>query len=159
MANFEDIRRRLDKQCCDEALNHLDQSFSALENGQPESASSQIRAAVEAVFNDVSIARLKSTARGGDARKELQDRGILSATLGEFIRSFMKYAGTGGAHAGSTPPKEAALKLQTGLGIINIGLDLLEDSMRLEIVLAHLNPQPTDSQIQTTQYKRAPLSE
>ena len=73
---------------------------------------------------------------------------ILSVSLGKHIQAFVDYAGSGGSHAGLTSAKEAWHRYRIALDIIDIGLDLLHEPIRVERVLSALTPAPADAGIE-----------
>jgi hypothetical protein len=150
MNDLPEIKRRLRRQDCTVAENHLDQATSALGRGEWESASGQVRSAVEGLFDRVAELRLKTAKRGGAARKELEAKGVLIEKQARFIQAFMDYAGASGSHAGASTPDEAKGRYIAGLGILMIGLDLLPELTRVEEALAALDHPPSDSEIMTS---------
>ncbi len=89
MVDVSEINRRLRRQDCTVAEKHLDQAASALGRNEWESASAQVRSAVEASFDRVAEIRLNTAKRGGAARKELETRGLLSEKQGRLVQAFM----------------------------------------------------------------------
>jgi hypothetical protein len=150
MVELQEIQRRLRRHDCTIADNHLAQTASVLSRGEWESASAQIRSALEALFDRVAQIRLNTSERGGAARKELEAQGLLSQKQGKLVQAFMDYAGAGGSHAGASSSDEAHGRYLTGLGLILIGLNLLPELIRVEDVLAVLKRPPTDDQITTS---------
>jgi len=150
MIDLTDIKRRLQRQDCAVAEKHLDQAASALARGEWESASAQVRSAVEALFDRVAQLRLDTSKRGGAARKQLEAEGVLSEKQAKFIQSFMDYAGASGSHAGSSSPDEAKGRYLAGLGILFIGLNLVPELVRLQDVLPPSNAPADDGRVTTS---------
>src|SRR4029077_15127006 len=114
MVDLQEILRRLRRHDCTVAENHLAQAASALSRGEWESASAQVRSALEALFDRVAEIRLSTSKRGGTARKELEAKGLLSEKQGKLVQAFMDYAGAGGSHAGASSSDEAHGRYSTG---------------------------------------------
>lgn len=150
MLDLSGIQLRLRRHDCAIAENHLAQAASALTRCEWESASAQVRSALEALFDRVAEIRLSTPKRGGAARKELEAKGLLSEKQGKLVRAFMDYAGAGGSHAGASSSDEAHGRYLTGMGLILIGLNLLPELVRVEKVLAVLKPPPADDHITTS---------
>ncbi len=150
MVDLSEIKRRLRRHDCTVAENHLDQAASALSRNELESASAQVRSALEALFDRVAEIRLKTSKCGGSARKELEAKGLLSDRQGRLVQAFMDYAGASGSHAGTSSPDEAHGRYMTGLGLILIGLNLLPELVRVGEVFSVLKPPPADDQITTS---------
>ncbi len=150
MVDLDDIKRRLRRHDCTVAENHLAQAASALARNEWESASAQVRAALEALFDRVAEIRLKTTKRAGAARKDLEVKGLLSAKQGRLVQSFIDYAGAGGSHAGASSSDEAHGRFLAALGLMLIALDLLPELVRVEDVFAKLKPPPADDQVTTS---------
>lgn len=89
MVDISDIKLRLTRQGCSVALNHLKQATSALARLEWEGASGQTRSALEALFDRVAEIRLRTVKRGGAARKELKEKGLLSDREAKLIQAFM----------------------------------------------------------------------
>lgn len=117
---FEEIASRLKRQGLDEALNHLTQAKSAFERSEWESANSQIRSFLESLFNSVAVIRLKTSKKGGTARKELEDSGLLRQREARLVQDFIVVAGGSGARAGVSNADEAKGRFLAGLGIAYI---------------------------------------
>lgn len=145
-----EIKRRLRRHDCTVAENHLDQAASALTRSEWESATAQVRSALEALFDRVAEIRLQTRKHAGAARKELEAQGLLSEKQGRLVQAFMDYAGAGGSHAGASSADEAHGRYLAGLGLILIGLNLLPELVRVEEVFAVLKPPPGDDQITTS---------
>ena len=150
MVDLQEIQRRLRRHDCTVAENHLAQAASALSRGEWESASAQVRSALEALFDRVAEIRLNTSKRGGAARKELEAKGLFSEKQGKLVQAFMDYAGAAGSHAGASSSDEAHGRYLTGLGLILMGLNLLPELIRVEEVFAVLKPPPADDQVTTS---------
>jgi len=150
MTDLTYIKQRLSQQDCMLASNHLDQAVSALERGESESASAQMRSAVEAMFDHVAVMRLRSGRRGGAARKLLEEKGFLTSKQARCVQAYMDYAGDGGSHAGRSSVDEAQVRYLIGLGVIMLGLCLLPDLVRVEDVLSSMDSCPKDGQFTTS---------
>jgi len=132
---LEDIVSRLKRQGLDESLNHLQQAKSAFERSEWESLNSQIRSFLESLFNNIAMIRLKSTKKGGIARKELEDSVLLQEKEARLIQDFMAVAGGAGSHAGVSNADEAKGRFLAGLGIAYIGLALIPELIRVEDII------------------------
>lgn len=150
------ISQRFDRQGLTTALTHLRNAESALQRGEWESANSQVRACLEAAFDEVARVRLKSTKTGGAARKLLESAGILGPREARLVQHFIDVAGGKGAHAGTSTEDEARGRFLAGLGICYIALAAIPEVVRVEHVLqkqlttrpgTHL---PTDRDIRTS---------
>jgi hypothetical protein len=135
--------------------NHLIRAEQAFQRREWESSNAQLRAFLEALFDTVADIRLNSTKKGGAARKELQDRGVLTKRDGALVQSFIGVAGSSGAHAGSSSEDEATGRFLGAIGIAYTGLSLVPELTRVEDVVRNnlKAPKggrlPTDSEIKT----------
>jgi hypothetical protein len=150
MIDLTDIKRRLQRQDCQVAANHLDQARSALGRGEWESASAQVRSCIEALFDRIAQLRLGTLKTGGAARKDLEAKGILAEKQARFIQSFMDYAGAAGSHAGASSSDEATGRFLTALGIALIALDLIPELVRVQDVLPSAKSPISDGQVTTS---------
>jgi hypothetical protein len=150
MSEHENTKAQLVKHGCDAAANHLDQAKSALDRGEWESASAQVRSAVEAVFDRVAELRLSSSKRGGEARAALERSSVLSPDQARTIQSFMNYCGKGGSHAGLSLASDAKARYQIGLGLVILAIGVLPNLVRVQDAFSGLKPPPIDGQIQTS---------
>lgn len=136
MSDIAEIKKRMERQGLETALNHLTQAESALQRREWESANAQIRSCLEAVFNKVAEIRLKSSRTGGDARKQLQTKGVLREREAKLVQQFFSVAHGAGSHAGASNEDEARGRFFVGLGICYLGLALIPELTRVEDVLA-----------------------
>lgn len=154
MSDAGKIKQRMERQGLDMALNHLSQAESALQRREWESANAQIRSCLEAVFNRVAEIRLKSNKTGGDARKQLQTKGVLREREAKLVQQFFNVAHGAGSHAGASNEDEARGRFLVGLGICYLGLALIPELTRVEDVLATAvldgSRPTTDALIRTT---------
>lgn len=153
---FENIVSRFKRQGLDEALNHLQWAKSAFDRSEWESANSLIRSFLESLFNNIAKIRLNSTKKGGAARKELEERGLLQEREARLIQDFFPVAGDAGSHAGVSNLDEAKGRFLAGLGVAYIGLALIPELIRVEdVVVGNLtDPKstrlPTDGEMYTS---------
>ena len=73
---FQSLFERLTRQGLNEAAQHFSQAQSAFDRSEWESANSQVRAALESLFNSVARLRLNTSKTGGTARQELEKAGF-----------------------------------------------------------------------------------
>ena len=132
---FQDLIDRLSRQGLKEAAHHFSLAFSALERSEWESANSQVRSALESLFNAVTRLRLDSKKEGGEARKELEKSGLLRSSEARLVQDFIAVAGGSGSHAGVSNADESKGRLLAGVGIAYIGLALVPEFVRVEDVL------------------------
>jgi hypothetical protein len=146
-------KKRLKRQSFDDALNHLGQAESAISRGEWESANAQTRSFLESVFNEVARITLGTKKTGGNARKELETKGILAAKEAKLIQSFMDLAGQSGSHAGSSTDEDAQGRMMIALGIAEIALTLVPELVRVQdVVIGQLKAPkgtrlPSDSEV------------
>lgn len=136
MIDTGEIKQRMERQGLDMALNHLSQAESALQRREWESANAQIRSCLEGVFNKVAEIRLKSSKTGGDARKQLQTKGVLRDREAKLVQQFFNVAHGAGSHAGASNEDEARGRFLVGLGVCYLGLALIPELTRVEDVIA-----------------------
>ncbi len=153
---FKDLINRLVRQGLKETANHFLQAKSAFDRSEWESANSQVRSALESLFNSVARLRLNTNKTGGEARQLLEKSGLLRKREARLVQEFMAVAGGAGSHAGVSNADESLGRLLAGIGIAYIGLALIPELVRVEDVLvdqlsvpfgARL---PTDREIYTT---------
>ncbi len=153
---IEATRARLTRHGLATALTHLDNAESAFARGEWESANSQVRSYVEALFQGVVAIRLHVTLSGGAARKRLEDEDVVGKRQARVVQRFMELAGERGSHAGISDPDHAAAVRLIGLGVALIGLALIPDLVRVEDVFAiqltpsHGGALPADRHIRTS---------
>jgi hypothetical protein len=138
------------------AARHFELAEAAFVRGEWESANSQVRSYVEAIFEGVAAVRLRQALKRGHARKRLAEEGILGPEEAAVVQSVMSLTSGQGAHAGLSAPDEAAVRRLLGLAAALIGLSLLPELVRVEDVFAtQLKPPggsrlPVDSEFVTT---------
>jgi hypothetical protein len=153
---FDEIVSRLHRQGIEEAINHLGQARSAFERAEWESANSQIRSFLESLFTSIAAIRLKTDKKGGVARKELENKGLLREREARLVQELIAVAGGASSHAGVSNADEARGRLLAGLGIAYIGLALIPELVRVEdIIVGNLTAPPstrlpTDAEIYTS---------
>jgi hypothetical protein len=153
---LEDIVSRLKHQGLNESLNHLQQAKSAFERSEWESANSQIRTFLESLFNNIAAIRVKSNKKGGMARKELEDKGLLQERDARLLQYFMDTAGGKGSHAGVSNEDEVKGRFLAGLGIAYLGLALIPELVHVEdVIVGNLTAPsgkslPTDREMYTS---------
>jgi predicted RNA-binding Zn-ribbon protein involved in translation (DUF1610 family) len=128
-------KKRLERQSFDDALKHLSQAESAISRGEWESANAQTRSFLESVFNEVARLTLGTNKTGGNARKELEAKGILSLKEAKLVQSFMDLAGGSGSHSGSSTDEDAHARMMIALGIAQIALQLAPELVRVQDVV------------------------
>jgi hypothetical protein len=154
MDELQTVKARLQRQGLTASHNHLYQAESALQRREWESAISQVRACLEALFDEVAKIRLGSQKTGGAARKELQQEGILKERVAKLVQTFIDVAGGAGSHAGSSSEDESRGRLLAGLGICYFGLEMIpevtlfQDVLRAKIRVPAGRSLPTDAEIQ-----------
>jgi hypothetical protein len=141
------IRSSLRRHGLTTAERHFEQVESAIALGSWEAANSQIRAFLEALYDAVATIRLKTSLKGGSARKCLAEGGLFSKREDRFLQAFMDWAGEKGAHAGLSSPAETASRRLIALAIAARGLALLPDLVRVEDVLAATLTPPPGTQL------------
>jgi hypothetical protein len=135
MDMLSDIKARMQRQGLGTALHHLKLAEGALDRREWESANSQVRSCLESLFNSVARIRLGSNKTGGNARKELESKGILREPEARLVQQFFRVAGGAGSHAGTSNEDEAQGRFFVGLGICLLGLALIPELTRFEDVL------------------------
>jgi hypothetical protein len=129
---------------------------SAFDRSEWESANSQVRSALESLFNSVARLRLSTSKTGGAARKELEQNEVLRQKEANLVKEFMNVAGGAGSHAGVSNADESLGRLLAGIGIAYIGLALIPELERVEdVLIGELTVPsgtrlPTDKEIYTT---------
>lgn len=131
---IQDIKIRLKKQGLLETLHHFELAEKMFCDGHWEAANSQVRTFLESLFDAVAAILLKSSLKGGSARKELAEKGFLGERENKFIKSFMDLAGESGSHAGISNQDEGSCRWFCSLGIAFIGLSLIPDAVKVEEV-------------------------
>lgn len=153
---FQALIARLRRQNFAEAARHFEQAKSALDRSEWEAANSQIRAALESLFNEIARLRLTSNKTGGEARKALETEGYLRAREARFIQEFIAVAGTAGSHAGVSNADESLGRFLAGVGIGFLGLGLVPELVRVEdVLIGEIEPPhgarlPTDQEMHTS---------
>lgn len=153
---FESLLERLHRQDFAEAIRHFELSKSALDRSEWESANAQVRAALEALFNEVAALRLNTKKRGGEARSALEAASLLRDREARLVQEFIAVAGGAGAHAGVSNADESLGRFLAGLGIAFLALSLVPELVRVEDVLVgqltapHGARLPTDQEINTS---------
>jgi hypothetical protein len=140
-------KEQLERQSFDDALRHLLQAESAISRNEWESANAQTRSFLESVFNEVARLTLGTTKTGGNARKELETKGILSPKEAKLVQSFMDLAGGGGSHAGSSTDEDAQARLMISVGIAQIALRLVPQLFRVQDVVVGQLKAPTGARL------------
>lgn len=154
--HFQSLMERLHRQGFVEAARHFELSKSALDRSEWESANAQVRAALEALFNEVAALRLSTKKKGGEAHSALESAGFLRGREARLVQEFMAVAGGTGAHAGVSNADESLGRFLAGLGVAFLGLSLVPELVRVEDVLVGqlTAPQgarlPTDQEINTS---------
>jgi hypothetical protein len=154
--HYQSLMERLHRQGFAEAARHFELSKSALDRSEWESANAQVRAALEALFNEVAALRLSTKKKGGEARSALEAAGLLRGREARLVQEFMAVAGGAGAHAGVSNADESLGRFLAGLGVAFLGLSLVPELVRVEDVLVGqlTAPQgarlPTDQEINTS---------
>ncbi|SHJ43171.1 hypothetical protein SAMN02745219_02537 [Desulfofundulus thermosubterraneus DSM 16057] len=144
------------RQGLNEAARHFSRAKSAFDRSEWESANSQVRSALESLFNAVAKLRLNSNKTGGAARQELQDAGLLRTREAKLVQEFIAVAGGSGSHAGVSNADESLGRFLAGIGIAYIGLALIPELVRVEDVLVGQltapagTRLPTDKEVYTT---------
>jgi hypothetical protein len=153
---FSQLLDRLKRQDLSVTVRHLMQAKSALDRSEWEAANAQVRSALEGLFDGVAAIRLKSTKRGGEARRALENAGLFRKREAILVQEFMAVAGGAGSHPGVSNADESLGRFLIGLGIVYIGLALIPELMRVEdVLIGQLNaPEgtrlPTDQEIRTS---------
>ena len=132
---FASLVKRLRRQGFQEAARHFEQSKSALDRSEWEAANSQVRAALEALFNGIASLRLGSKKTGGDARAALESAGLLRGREARLVQEFIAIAGGAGSHAGVSNADESLGRFLAGLGVAYLRLGLVPELVRVEDVL------------------------
>lgn len=138
------IKTRFRQQGLDTALNHLNRAENALSRQEWESANSQVRACLEALFDEIARIKLSSSKIGGPARKELEASGVLREPEARLVQTFFNVAGSAGSHAGTSNDDEAQGRFLIGVGICLLGLDIIPELTRVEDALADELVHPSD---------------
>jgi len=153
---YKELIEQLTRQGLNETINHFTQAKSAFDHSQWEAANSQVRAALESLFNAIAVIRLGSNKKGGEARKQLEDASILRKRESRLVQDFIDVAGGAGAHAGVSNKDESKGRLLAGFGVAYIGLALIPELTRVEdVVISKLNVPngarlPTDAEMYTS---------
>lgn len=134
MDEFEMLMERLGRQDFDEAASHFKQAQSARDRAEWEAANSQLRSAIESMFNNIAILLLGSSKSGGGARKELEAKGHLAVEDARLVQSFFGMASGGGSHAGSSSEDECRGRFLSAMGIAYIGLKMVPELVRVQDV-------------------------
>jgi hypothetical protein len=129
------------------ALRHFSSAEDAFARGQWEAANGQVRSYLDALFEGVAAVRLKVSLRGGEARKRLEEEGILRPRQAAVVKAFMALAGERGAHAGISDFDDARSRRLLAFGVALIGLSLIPDLVRVGDVFAGTLKAPPGSQL------------
>jgi hypothetical protein len=161
MEYFDSLLARLARQGFDESVRHFEQSKSALDRSEWESANSQVRAALESLFNGIATLRIGSRKTGGEARAALEAAGILRGREARLVQEFIAVAGGAGSHAGVSNADESLGRFLAGLGVAYIGLGLVPELVRVEDVLVGQLSAPDGARLPTDQeaYTSCPTCE
>lgn len=151
-------KKRLERQSFDNALTHLSHAESAISRGEWESANAQTRSFIESVFNEVARINLGTSKTAGNARKELEAKGILSPKEAKLVQSFMDLAGVSGSHAGSSTDEDAHARLMIALGIAQIALRLVPELVRVQDVVVGQLKAPADARLPSDREIKAKCS-
>ena len=149
--HFESLLARLNRQGFQEAARHFEQSRSALDRSEWESANSQVRAALESLFNGIAALRLGSKKTGGEARAALEAAGLLRDREVRLVQEFIAVAGGAGSHAGVSNADESLGRFLAGLGVAYLGLGLVPEPVRVEDVLVGQLTAPVGARLPTDQ--------
>lgn len=153
---FDQLIKRLDRQGLTEAARHFTQAKSALDRSEWEAANAQVRAGLESLFNGVAAIRINSTKTAGQARKQLEEAGVLRTKEARLIQAFMDVAGGSGSHAGVSNADESSGRFLAGIGVAFLGLALVPELVRMEdVIVSQLKAPagarlPTDKEIYTS---------
>jgi hypothetical protein len=148
---FQNLIERLTRQGLNETAKHFSQAKSAFDRSEWESANSQVRSALESLFNSVAGLRLNTSKTGGAARQELENTGLLRAREARLLQEFMAVAGGAGSHAGVSNADESLGRLLAGIGVAYIGLALIPELARVEDVLVGQLKAPPGTRLPTDQ--------
>ena len=135
MQQINEIKKCLIRNGLNIALNHLDQAEKSFAAGNWEAANGQIRTFLEALFDGVADLRLKSSAKGGEARKLLEKNGIISEKEARFIQNFMGLAGESGSHPGISCKEDANVRWSGMISVALLAIFLLPDMIKVEDIL------------------------
>jgi hypothetical protein len=147
------IRSRMVEHDLTDAITHFDGAESAYAAGQWESSNGQIRSYLDAVFEGVARICLSSNKKSGEARKQLQDAGILSGKDAQVVLVVCKLAQERGSHVGKSDPVDSTIRRHLGLAAALIGLSLIPSLVRLEDVFSAIDfkgAPPKDADFVTT---------
>jgi hypothetical protein len=105
------------------AANHYAQATRAFDREDWEAANAQFRSSFDATFDALAKAHGAPAAKkGGSARAWLQDKGILEEDAAELIKSFARFAGRAGSHAGLSAAADAQLRRHFATALIAFAL-------------------------------------
>jgi hypothetical protein len=109
------------------AANHYKQASRAFDREDWEAANSQFRSALDATYDALAQAKgAPSSKKGGKARAWLQEEGILEGDLADLVRSFSRFAGRDGSHAGISAAADAQLRRHFATALISYAIARLE---------------------------------
>jgi hypothetical protein len=109
------------------ARRHYEQATRAFERDDWEAANAQFRSACDATFDALAHAKGCPRARkGGDARKWLQEKGLLAKDEADLVRSFVAFAGRAGSHAGISDQVDAQLRRHFATALLSFAIAKLD---------------------------------
>jgi hypothetical protein len=138
------------------ASRHFEAAERAFADKEWESANAQVRSYLEAIFESVAAIRLGTVLTAGNARRRLEDQGVVAEKEAAVVKAVLSLAHERGSHAGLSDPEDAAARRLLGLAVAMIGLSLIPDLITVEEVLATqlTAPEgtrlPTDAEVTTT---------
>jgi hypothetical protein len=105
------------------AATHYAQATRAFDREDWEAANGQFRSSFDATFDSLAKAHgAPAKKRGGGARAWLQGEGILEEDAAELIKSFARFAGRDGSHAGLSAAADAQLRRHFATALIAFAL-------------------------------------
>lgn len=118
------IRLTLEKRNLEISLRHFNEIPILINQRNWEAANGQIRSFLESIFMDLCLILLGKRKAGGEARKALQNAGVLSEEQANYIFSFMKLSHGQGAHPGISNELEAKSRWFATISIAIIACSL-----------------------------------
>jgi hypothetical protein len=147
------IKDNMLRQGLADALLHFERAEEAFATRQWESANSQVRTYIDALFEGVLAVRLGQSARGGEARKKLESERILVDPDAAVVRAVTRHAQQHGSHVGASDETDAAIHRHLGFAVALMGLRLIPPVVRLQDVIKVLDfpnqEVPTDRDCRT----------